>query len=298
MTHPPSGPHTPTPPPGPRRDDLPVRIGGSARDTEERRPLDRGLLQGAGALTPGDLETFRYGAGNLPVRTVLVDGEPWFVAADLAAVLGYRDAHNAARLVDEDDRGTHLLSTPGGQQRVTVVSEPGLYLLTMRSDMPDSKRFRRWVTHEVLPAIRETGRYDAQAVPQTLPEALRAYAAELEQHAETRAALEQAAPRAAAWDVLASAHGDFSVREAAYILNRDPAIDTGQRRLFALLRQWQLIDSRGIPYASHAEHVRLRARTYQHPISGEDRTSEQVRITARGLAYLHRRLGGTAPLAA
>lgn len=244
-----------------------------------------------------ELATFRY--DNAPIRTVVIDDEPWFIAADLAAVLGYRDAHNAARIVDEDDRGTHLVSTPGGQQRVTVISEPGLYALTMRSDMPDAKRFRRWVTRDVLPEIRRTGQYGVAKLPPVMSRAELArnwYEAELaREQAEEQLAI--TAPKADAWDVLASAHGDYSVREAAFILNRDPAIDTGQNRLFRLLRDWGLIDRRGIPYADHARHVRLRARHFTKP-SGEEETAQQVRITADGLRYLHRRLGGTEPLAA
>lgn len=241
-----------------------------------------------------ELATFRY--DDSPIRTVVIDGEPWFIALDLATVLGYRDAHNAARLLDEDEKGTHEVSTPGGYQRVTIISEPGLYALTMRSDMPDAKRFRKWVTHEVLPQIRRTGRYEAQtAIPRTYADALRLAADEHERAERATRELEAAAPKAEAWEVLASAHGDFSVREAAFILNRDPAIDTGQNRLFKLLRDFGLIDRRGIPYAAHERHVRLRARHFTKP-SGDEETAQQVRITAEGLRYLHRRMGGAAPL--
>lgn len=104
-------------------------------------------------------------------------------------------------------------------------------------------------------------------------------------------------PRAEAWDVLASADADYSVREAAYILNRDPDIDTGQNKLFSELRRLRVIDSRDIPYVSHARHVRLRPRTYRNRATGEEMPAKsQVRITAEGLAYLHKKLGGTAPL--
>ena len=114
------------------------------------------------------VEVFRY--DTAPIRAVTIDGEPWFIAADVAAVLGYRDAHNAVRLLDDDERGTHLVSTPGGQQRLTVISEPGLYTLTLRSDMSDAKRFRKWVTRDVLPAIRTTGRYESPTVVPALPD--------------------------------------------------------------------------------------------------------------------------------
>lgn len=134
-------------------------------------------------------------------------------------------------------------------------------------------------------------------VPRSLPDALRAYAAEVEarEAAEQRAA-ELEAP-AQAWNILASAHADWSVREAAYILNRDPSIDTGQNRLFNEMRRMRVIDSRDIPYADHARHVKLRPRSFTNRATGEETPAKpQVRITAEGLAYLHKKLGGTAPI--
>ena len=113
--------------------------------------------------------------------------------------------------------------------------------------------------------------------------------------AETRA--EELEAPAEAWNVLASADPDWSVREAAFILNRDPSIDTGQQRLFNELRRMRVIDSRDIPYASHARHVKLRPRTYTNRATNEEvQAKAQVRITAEGLAYLHKRLGGSEPL--
>lgn len=137
------------------------------------------------------------------------------------------------------------------------------------------------------------------ALPQSYAEALRELASTVERKERVERELEAAAPRAEAWDVLASAHGDYSVREASFILNRDPAIDTGQTRLFKLLREWKLIDSTDKPYAAHSAHVRLRAWSSPHPTTGEEIARKpQVRITHEGLKYLHRRLGGTEPLAA
>lgn len=246
-----------------------------------------------------ELATFRY--DDTPIRSVLIDGEPWFVARDVCAVLGLTNGRMAVARLDADEKGVSQIDTPGGTQSVAIVSEAGLYELIVRSDKPEAKAFRRWVTHEVLPALRRTGRYEVAPVheiPQTFADALQLAADQAREIEQQREQLAITAPKAEAWDVLASAHGDYSVREAAFILNRDPAIDTGQRRLFQLLRDWRLIDRRDIPYADHARHVRLRARTYDHPRTGEQRTTEQVRITAEGLRYLHRRLGGTQPLAA
>lgn len=99
------------------------------------------------------------------VRTVLVDGEIWFVSADVAAALGYRDAANMVRNLDEDEKGTQIVSTLGGKQEVSVINEPGLYAAILKSRKPEAKQFKKWVTGEVLPAIRKTGAYigpDAQ----------------------------------------------------------------------------------------------------------------------------------------
>lgn len=248
------------------------------------------------AVTP-----FSFPATGQQVRTVILDGEPWFVAADVCAVLGYGGgARNAITRLPDRMKGVDSINTPGGIQRMTIVSEPGVYRLVMRSNLPDAEAFQDWIAEDVVPTIRRTGTYSITAgfdIPRTLPEALRAYAAEVEarEAAEQRAA-ELEGP-AEAWHVLASAEPDYSVREAAYILNRDPSIDTGQNRLFNELRRLRVIDTRDIPYADHARHVKLRARSFTNRATGEETPAKpQVRITAEGLAYLHKKLGGTSPL--
>ena len=96
------------------------------------------------------------------VRTVLVGGEPWWVASDVCAVLGYSRVADALRIPDEDDLGTHFVRGDDGKDRpAQIVSEPGLYSLILRSKREEAKRFKRWVTHEVIPQIRKTGSYQA-----------------------------------------------------------------------------------------------------------------------------------------
>lgn len=236
-------------------------------------------------------------SGN-EIRTVLIDGEPWFVARDVSAALGLANGRMAVARLDDDEKGVSQIDTPGGLQNLAVVSEAGLYDLIVRSDKPEAKPFRRWITHEVLPALRKTGRYavEQHEVPRTLPEALRQYANEVEAHERTRAQLAITAPKADAWDTLASAEGDMSVREAAFCLNRDPNISTGQNRLFNTLKEMGWIDKRKVPYASHERHVRLRVYPFEDAVTGEKRTAQQVRVTAEGLRLLHKRLGGMSPL--
>ena len=107
------------------------------------------------------------------LRTTTKDGEPWFVAADVCRALDLGRTWNALQRLDEDEKGTSLISTPGGEQNFSIVSEPGLYALVLGSRKPEAKAFKRWVTHDVLPAIRQTGGYGAKEERQQLPEELR-----------------------------------------------------------------------------------------------------------------------------
>lgn len=94
------------------------------------------------------------------VRTVSIDGEPWFVGRDIALALGYINTKDAlSRHVDADDKGGSRITTPSGEQEMTIINESGLYSLVLSSKLPTAKKFKRWVTSEVLPAIRKTGGY-------------------------------------------------------------------------------------------------------------------------------------------
>ena len=109
------------------------------------------------------------------VRTVVKDGDIWFVAEDVCQVLGLTDVTSALRKLDPDEKGPQTLRTLGGDQNLKIVSEPGLYKLLMRSSKPASKRFDRWVRHDVLPEIVRTGRYetkpqDKNSYPESLPQ--------------------------------------------------------------------------------------------------------------------------------
>lgn len=104
------------------------------------------------------------------VRTLNKDGEPWFVGKDVAQALGYGEgkslANAVANHVDDDDKGVTEMMTPGGKQNMVVINESGLYSLVLSSKLPAAKAFKRWVTSEVLPAIRKHGEYTAPKVSQ------------------------------------------------------------------------------------------------------------------------------------
>jgi len=104
------------------------------------------------------------------VRVVTDDqGSAWFVASDVCAVLGLTHVKGALARLDDDEKGLRAMHTPGGTQSMTTVNEPGLYSLILGSRKPEAKRFKRWVTHEVLPAIRRTGSYSLPGAPVRRP---------------------------------------------------------------------------------------------------------------------------------
>lgn len=114
------------------------------------------------------MELFRY--NDTPVRTILKDDEPWFVASDLAKILGYRDSERMTRRLDDDEKSVELLETATGvhtpkkgmyshKRNHLVINESGLYNAILRSNVYNAKHFRKWVTNEVLPTLRKTGTY-------------------------------------------------------------------------------------------------------------------------------------------
>lgn len=240
------------------------------------------------------------------VRVIVIDDEPWLVAADIARALGYGSAKDALRMVDESEKGRHLVPTPGGEQQVSILSEGGMYELLFLSRRPDAKRFKARVK-EILREIRRTGSYapiPAQRAELSRLELIEiASSAELERLALAQQVAELAAP-ARAWETLATADGDYAVADAAKILSRDPGIQVGRDRLFTILRdlKWcyrQGIDNRHRVYQTAIERRRLSelAVSHFHPRTGElILDPPQVRVTVKGLLDLHKHLGGTAEL--
>lgn len=133
------------------------------------------------------------------VRVIMKNGDPWFVAKDICKALDLTDVSKTVSLLDDDERGTNSIRTPSGDQQMLIISEPGMYSLVLRSRKPEAKAFKRWITHEVIPAIRKTGTYskDSQLVIPNFSnpaEAARAWANEYEAKLEAQkqvAALEE-----------------------------------------------------------------------------------------------------------
>lgn len=87
------------------------------------------------------------------------NGEPWFVAADVCKALELTDPNKSVSRLDDDEKGTNSIRTPGGNQEMSIINEPGLYSLVLGSRKPQAKAFKRWITHDVIPSIRKHGMY-------------------------------------------------------------------------------------------------------------------------------------------
>ena len=182
-----------------------------------------------------NIQVFEY--QNNKVRTVDVDGEAWFVLKDVCEILRMDTTQlkKVADRLDEDEKGRTLITTPGGMQETWIVNESGLYHVILRSDKPEAAPFRRWVTNDVLPAIRKTGSYNAPQLTrsQLLATALIAAHEELEEKDKQIAEL---TPKGVFADAVSASSQSILVGEMAKLLSQN-GIQMGQNRLFAWLRE-------------------------------------------------------------
>ena len=164
------------------------------------------------------------------------DGEPMFVAKDICAALEIKNSRDALARLDDDEKGVVLTDTPGGEQQVQAVNESGLYVLVLGSRKPQAKAFKRWVTHEVLPAIRRDGGYMAardETPEETMARALVIAQTTIDRQKNRISELE---PKAIFADAVAASDGTCLVGELAKML-RQNGVNVGQNRLFAMLRE-------------------------------------------------------------
>lgn len=238
------------------------------------------------------------------VRVLVDDGEPRWVASDVAKVLGYREAFNLTRRLDEDEKGPRLVRTPGGEQEVTTITESGLYSAILGSKVPAAREFKRWVTHEVLPSIRKRGGYlTPQAAEEALtdPDFIIRLATDLKAE---RAKVAELKPAADSWTYLAAPGGDYGVAGAAKVLSRDPNISIGRNKLFDFMAQlkwifrttgrrahWEAYQDKGI---NTGRLVHKLSSPFMNERTGEwEQPAPTIRITPKGLHELHKLLGGS-----
>lgn len=221
------------------------------------------------------------------------DGEALFVAADVCAVLQLSNVGQAIARLDEDEKGDIILNDVSGRpQAQKYLTEPGLYALVLSSRKPEAKAFQRWVRHEVLPQIRKTGSYVGLSLPKTLPEALRAYALEVEQGDMLRAQLAEAQPAVEFYDQVADSKDAIPIADAARVLN---VTGVGQNKLFTFLRERRILQSNqanwNMPYQEYIGrgYFRVVENKWQDA-KGETRISTKTLVLQKGLDYIRKAL--------
>lgn len=172
-----------------------------------------------------DITIFNHLGNDIRVMTD-EQGEPWFVASDVAGILGYRMASDMTRRLDPDEKGTRSVRTPGGVQEVSVINESGLYSAILGSKVEGAKTFKRWVTREVLPSIRKHGMYatpatieDMLANPDIMINALMRLKEERAARAKAEAEVEAQRPVAALGKAIETAEGDLTPSAFGKILS-------------------------------------------------------------------------------
>ena len=234
------------------------------------------------------------------IRAISRDGEPWFVAKDVCTALGVANSRDALARLDDDEKGVGLTDTLGGAQEMTIINEPGLYTLVLSSRKPEARAFKRWITHEVIPAIRRTGGYMAARDGET-PEETMARAVLIAQDAiirkdadisRLRAKTAALAPKAGMYDACMDGERWMSVTEVARLLAQ---YDSSIRRkdLYEWLRRDGVATAD--KQASRYGIERGYAVNYQPPACFDQTTGEQIRpkpyikITSKGLDWCIRR---------
>lgn len=235
---------------------------------------------------------------DLPVRTTTVDNEPYFVGNDVAQILGYEDYRGAInKKVDSDDKLRSQINHAGQKRNVTLINESGLYSLIFSSKLESAKRFKRWVTSEVLPAIRKHGLYATDNVientlnnPDYIINILTEYKKEKEHNLVLEQQVKKNKPKVLFADSVAGSDNSILVGELAKLLKQN-GVDVGQNRLFKWLRNnGYLIKKSGESYnlptqkSMDLEILDIKKRVINNP-DGSSKITRTPKVTGKGQQY-------------
>jgi anti-repressor protein len=242
-----------------------------------------------------DLIQFQYEGRQ--VRTIEKDGEPWFVLRDVCEVLELTNSRMVAERLDHDEKGVSQIDTLGGKQETTIINESGLYNVILRSDKPEAKQFRKWVTSEVLPTIRKHGAYvttdKLEAImndPDSWITMLNALKKERTEKEQLRIQTEADRPKVLFADAVSVSDGAILIGELAKILKGN-GVDIGQNRLFEKLRQdGYLIRRKGTDYNAPTQRAmelglfKVKETAVTHS-DGHVTVSKTTKVTGKGQIY-------------
>lgn len=220
------------------------------------------------------------------VRHVVTD-QPVWLGRDVCEAVGISKHRDALAQLDADERVSVVVDTPGGPQRMVAVTEPGIYSLMLISRSPKVKAFKRWLTHEVLPAIRKSGRYEAERAAMSLPD--RKTLAQWVVEAETRADFAEAKvtelePKAEFYDDLMQADGTYKFLAVAKI------IGWGRTTMLAELRRLGVLQSNNLPYRRYEHHFKVVPQTYVNRKTGETVPTATAYVRPSGIDFLRKKL--------
>jgi len=234
-----------------------------------------------------NLQLFNF--ENNQVRTLLINDEPWFVGKDVADILGYQNgSRDINRHVHEEDRQNYQNGTFDSPRGMTIINESGLYALIFGSKLESAKRFKHWVTSEVLPQIRKTGSY---ATPQLTGEELMAKAlieAKSVMERQNKQIIEMK-PKAIFADAVATSDTSILIGDLAKLIKQN-GTDIGQKRLFERMRNDGYLIKKGtsknMPTQMAMEKglFEVKERTISNP-DGSTRITRTTKVTGRGQIY-------------
>ena len=253
-----------------------------------------------------EIQTFNFNSATLRALTD-ENGEPWFVAKDICDILDISNNRDAISQLDSDEKNTVVISDgiPGNPNK-TIISEPGLYKLIMRSRKPEAREFQRWVTHEVLPSIRKHGIYATETtIDQILADPdfgirlLTNLKEERAKRIEAENQVKELAPKAKALDDFTNVPDALLVREAAKLLS-NAGTPIGEKKLREWLNRYGWTYRHAGTWWAASERVKaghlvmVESRSHgQHKNGSIFAFAPTVKITRKGLALIHKRLGET-----
>ena len=227
------------------------------------------------------------------VRTVEINNEPYFVGKDVVDILGYQNGSRDINAhVDEEDRLKYQISTAGQLREQTIINESGLYALILSSKLPTAKKFKHWVTHEVLPSIRKTGSYGKPALPQTYQEALRELADKCDVIEQQKLELTAAKPKVDFYDQVRESEHTLSMNDAAKLLGIK---GLGRNKLFEQLRSRGILDESNVPYQRflNSGHFEVIEKPYEY--NGMVGITKVTRVTQKGLQWMSKEFSKVNP---
>lgn len=221
------------------------------------------------------------------VRTVTINGEPWFVGKDVADILGYQNgSRDINRHVHEEDRQNYQNGTFDSPRGMTIINESGLYALIFGSKLESAVRFKHWVTSEVLPAIRKTGSYQAPQGKELLALAVLEAQKTIDEQSK---AIERMKPKVIFANAVETSHTSILIGDLAKLL-RQNGVDTGQKRLFEQLRNEGYLmktgSSRNMPKQRYVADglFQIKETVISNP-DGSVRMTKTTKVTGKGQQY-------------